>query len=106
MIQAEVDKAWLKDKIARGRVAPLDLPDALDPEAVDAATRIVAQMGDEPFQRALDLGAEVVIAGRACDASVIAALPVRARIRPGPRHPHGQDPRVRGRRRLSAPRLR
>src|SRR6266849_3390961 len=44
----------------------------------DAATRIVAQMGDEPFQKALDLGAEVVIAGRACDASVIAALPIRA----------------------------
>jgi hypothetical protein len=35
-------------------------------------------MGDEPFQKALDLGAEVVIAGRACDASVIAALPIRA----------------------------
>ena len=78
VIQAEIDKAWLKDKIARGRVTPLDLPDALTVETVDAATRIVAQMGDEPFQRALDLGAQVVIAGRACDASVIAALPVRA----------------------------
>jgi hypothetical protein len=78
VIQAEVDKSWLKDRIARGRVTPLDIADALTARTVDEATRIVAQMGDEPLQRALDLGAEVVIAGRACDASVIAALPLRA----------------------------
>lgn len=77
-IQAEVDKAWLKVKIARGHVAPLDVATPLTDATVDAATRIVAQMGDEPFQAALDLGAEVVIAGRACDASVVAALPIRA----------------------------
>jgi len=77
-IQAEVDKRWLKAKVAQEQVTPLDVPDALTGEAIDAATRIVAQMGDEPFQKALDLGAEVVIAGRACDASVIAALPIRA----------------------------
>src|SRR5215470_11172844 len=42
-IQAEIDKGWLKDKVARGQVTPLDLPDALTAEAVDAAERIVAQ---------------------------------------------------------------
>ena len=77
-IHAEIDKGWLKAKVARGQVTPLDLLDPLTSETIDAATRIVAQMGDEPFQKALDLGAEVVIAGRACDASVIAALPIRA----------------------------
>ncbi len=77
-IHAEIDKGWLKAKVARGQVTPLDLLDPLTEETIDAATRIVAQMGDEPFQKALDLGAEVVIAGRACDASVIAALPIRA----------------------------
>jgi hypothetical protein len=77
-IHAEIDKGWLKAKVARGQVRPLDLLDPLTGETIDAATRIVAQMGDEPFQKALDLGAEVVIAGRACDASVIAALPIRA----------------------------
>ena len=77
-IQAEIDKGWLKTKVARGQVTALDLGEALIDETIDAAMRIVAQMGDEPFQKALDLGAEVVIAGRACDASVIAALPIRA----------------------------
>jgi hypothetical protein len=32
-------------------------------------------MGIEAFQRALDLGADVVIAGRACDSAVFAAVP-------------------------------
>lgn len=77
-IQAEVDKGWLKAKIAGGQVTALDVSHPLTVETVDAAARIVAQMGDEPFQKALDLGAEVVIAGRACDASVMAALPIRA----------------------------
>jgi hypothetical protein len=77
-IQAEIDKMWLEAKVARGQVTPLDLSTPLTAETIETATRIVAQMGDEPFQKALDLGAEVVIAGRACDASVIAALPIRA----------------------------
>src|SRR5260370_22344341 len=77
-IQAEIDKGWLKAKVAGGQVTPLALLDPLTSEPIDAATRIVARMGDEPFQKALDLGAEVVIAGRACDASVIASLPIRA----------------------------
>jgi hypothetical protein len=78
IIQAEIDKAWLRAKVARGQVTPLDLSEPLTGDTIEGATRIVAQMGDEPFQKALDLGAEVIIAGRACDASVIAALPIRA----------------------------
>jgi hypothetical protein len=33
-------------------------------------------MGVEPFIRALDAGAEVIIAGRACDDAIFAALPI------------------------------
>jgi hypothetical protein len=40
-------------------------------------------MGVEPFLACLEAGAEVVIAGRACDAAVIAALPIRAGFDPG-----------------------
>jgi hypothetical protein len=78
VIGAEVDRDWLKAKVAAGRVAPLDCHRALTPADVDASARIVAQMGAEPLVRALDLGAEVVIAGRACDAAVVAAPALRA----------------------------
>ncbi len=77
VISAEIDKGWIKTRIARGQVSPLDLEHALTPEEVDRSTRIVAQMGFEPFQRALDLGADVIIAGRAYDPAMFGALPLR-----------------------------
>jgi hypothetical protein len=78
IIGAEVDKAWLKRQLTRGRVTPLDCGTELTAAEVDRSARIVAQMGVEPFLRALELGAEVVIAGRACDAAVMAAPAMRA----------------------------
>lgn len=83
VIGAEVDKGWLTMRIAEGRVSPLDLERTLTAGDVDGSVRIVAQMGVEPFLRALELGAQVVIAGRACDAAVIAAVPLRAGFDPG-----------------------
>src|SRR5262245_38441319 len=78
VIGAEVDKGWLKQQLARGRTSPLDLDTPLTHAGVDRSVRIVAQMGYEPFMRALDMGAEVVIAGRAYDPAPIGALPMRA----------------------------
>src|SRR3546814_13938098 len=40
-------------------------------------------MGMEPFMRALDAGAEVIIAGRACDDAIFAAMPVLRGFPPG-----------------------
>jgi len=83
VIGAEVDKSWLKQQMARGRTSPLDLDTPLTHAEVDRSVRIVAQMGYEPFMRALDMGAEVVIAGRAYDPAPIGALPMRAGFDPG-----------------------
>jgi Acyclic terpene utilisation family protein AtuA len=44
-------------------------------EADIAGSRIVGQMGTDAFARALNAGADVVIAGRACDTAVFAAVP-------------------------------
>jgi hypothetical protein len=78
IIPADIDRDWLTARIAEGAVAPLDIATPLAPDTVRRATRIVAQMGFEPFVRALDLGAQVVIAGRAYDPAVIGAVPLRA----------------------------
>lgn len=75
VIHAEIDKADLKRRLAREPFESLG-PDALTPETIDRCGPIVAQMGVEPFIRALDAGAEVVIAGRACDDAIFAALPI------------------------------
>lgn len=75
-IAAEIDKAELKRRNSR---APLESigPDAsLTDEVIDRCGPIVAQMGVEPFLEALHAGAEVIIAGRACDDVIFAALPM------------------------------
>ena len=40
-------------------------------------------MGEEPFLRAVDQGADVVIAGRASDCAIFAGLPIRMGVPPG-----------------------
>ena len=84
LIHAEVDRARLKQKLRQGRVRPLHPAPPFDEETVDRAERIVAQMGAEPFMRALEGGADVVIAGRSSDTSIYAAVPLMHGCPPGP----------------------
>ncbi len=76
LIHSEVPKDYVKAKLARGDVSPCGPAPNLTQQDVERATHIVGQAGVEPFIRALEQGAEVVLAGRACDCSVFAALPI------------------------------
>ncbi|WP_144113836.1 acyclic terpene utilization AtuA family protein [Paraburkholderia sp. BCC1886] len=73
-IPAEIDKSVIKQAIREGRVKSMGVLPELTEEAVDETTRIVAQMGTDPFVNALDAGADVIIAGRACDTAIYASL--------------------------------
>jgi hypothetical protein len=84
LIHAELDRAYLKDKLRQGRIRPLHPAPPFDDGTVDRAERIVAQMGAEPFKRALEAGAEVIVAGRSSDTSIYAALPLLEGFPPGP----------------------
>lgn len=66
-----------------GLLHPLGGISAPAPEEI-AASRIVAQMGTEAFCRALEAGADVVIAGRACDTAIFASIPMLLGFPPGP----------------------
>jgi hypothetical protein len=83
VIDAEIDRAWLKKHLAAGRVRPLDLEQPLTADDVDAAAHIVAQMGHAPFERAIEAGAQVVIAGRAYDPAMMGAHALREGFDPG-----------------------
>ena len=74
-ITADLPKALVTQAVRAGRVRPLGGMPPLDEATVAAADVIVGQMGTEAFQRALNLGADVIIAGRACDTAIFAALP-------------------------------
>jgi hypothetical protein len=75
VISAEIDKSDLKQRLAKESFESLG-PGPLTPDLIDRCGPIVAQMGVEPFMKALDAGAEVIIAGRACDDVIFAALPM------------------------------
>ena len=84
LVHAEQDRAWIKQQRAAGRIRPCRGVGPLTEEAIDRATRIVGMMGPEPFVRALDAGAQVVLAGRASDPASWAACALRAGLPAAP----------------------
>ncbi len=76
VINAEQDKDYLKKRLREGRIKPLDPAPDFDEGVIDRSARIVGMMGEEPFMKALDNGAEVVIAGRASDCAIFAGIPI------------------------------
>ena len=83
VIHAEQSKDYLKKKRAEGKIEPLGPIDDLTDDDIDETHRVVGMMGVEPFQKALEDGAQVVIAGRATDASIYAAIPLMRGFDPG-----------------------
>ncbi len=75
-IGAEIDKDTLKAKRRDGKIKPLDTDDIPSEADFDECVRVVGQMGYEPFINALEMGVDVVIAGRAYDPAPIGALPM------------------------------
>lgn len=78
VIQAEIPKDTVREALRAGKVTPLHPAPQLTEEAVDATNRIVAQMGVEPIMKALDEGAQVILAGRAYDPACFSAAAIRA----------------------------
>jgi hypothetical protein len=83
VIDSEQDPAYVIARHAEGRVKALGTAE-LTADAIRSCSHIVAALGAEPFQAALDGGADVVLAGRSTDASIYAALPLHHGIAPGP----------------------
>lgn len=77
VIQSEIDKEVVRDKLAKGEVTPLHPAGPITEKDIDEAVRIVAQIGEEPYIQALEEGANVILAGRSYDPSVFAALAIK-----------------------------
>ena len=77
VIQSEFDKDFIKQNLKDGNIEPLFPAKQITEEDVDDTVRIVAQMGEEPFIKALEEGADVILAGRSYDPSVFASLPIK-----------------------------
>ncbi|MEY9836688.1 acyclic terpene utilization AtuA family protein [Streptacidiphilus sp. EB103A] len=81
LIYADQDPAYLTKRYEQGRIRPLDPAPPIDRDTL-TDSHVVGMMGVEPIQQALREGADVVLAGRASDTALFAALP----------HAMGADP--------------
>jgi len=75
-IGADIAHRQVLDALADGSIEQGGPAGELTEDAVRSCTRIVAQMGTGPIIRALQGGADVVVAGRACDTAIFAAMPI------------------------------
>ncbi len=80
VIDSHVDPSLIIDRM--DELTPLGRMPSLTRENVEKS-RIVAAMGIAPFIAALNAGAQIVLAGRACDVAIFASDPVRRGMDPG-----------------------
>ncbi|MFG2088413.1 MULTISPECIES: acyclic terpene utilization AtuA family protein [unclassified Spirillospora] len=83
-IYSEQKAGFLKKQLAAGKIHPLAPMGELDASTLDECAHIVGMMGHEPFVEALRAGADVVLAGRATDTAVAAAVPLMLGMPAGP----------------------
>ena len=83
-IAADIPKDLVRDALRRGRVRSLGAMPALTEAAIDGTRHLVGQMGTEAFRRALEAGADVVLAGRACDTAIFSTIPIMMGYPVGP----------------------
>lgn len=79
-IAADMPREIVTEAASDGRFTPIGPIEA----DIEASTQIVGQMGQRPFAKALVEGADVILAGRACDTAPFAVVPVLLGYPKGP----------------------
>lgn len=83
LIHAEIPKSYVIEKYREGKITSIyEGQTDLNFNDIEYTSRIVGQMGMDPFIKALDYEPDVILAGRSCDTAIFASLPVK----------HGFDP--------------
>ena len=72
-IYSDVTREYVLEKLDSGKITNMSEAFSLTREAVEHSTRIVSQIGVKPIIELLERGADVILAGRACDTAIYAA---------------------------------
>jgi hypothetical protein len=83
-IYSEQRAADLLPRLRDGRIRPLAPSGPLAAATLERCTHIVGMMGHEPIEQAIRAGADVVLAGRATDTALSAAIPLMRGMPAGP----------------------
>ncbi len=78
IIESEVTKEYVKDKLRAGKVRNIGPGLELTEETIDRCNRIVSQIGIDPFLKAMESDVDVILAGRSCDTAIFAAPAIKA----------------------------
>lgn len=83
-VHSDVPASLVRAARREGRLEPIGpMPEPADAD-IDACAHIVGQCGTETLERALATDPDVLVAGRACDTAIFAALPGLLGYAPGP----------------------
>lgn len=77
VINSELNKEFIIEKLKLGKISPLYPAPNITENDIHESTRIVAQMGVEPYIAASHLDVNIIIGGRTYDPAVFAALPIK-----------------------------
>lgn len=75
-IYTEQSKEVMKEKLQEGKIKPLGTRVEVTGDVLESCSHIVAAAGVEPFIKALQEGADIVLCGRATDTAVLACMPI------------------------------
>lgn len=79
-IYSEISQEKLLHSLQNGEIKPLNNAPNLSKLSILRLSKVVGQMGPEPYIHALNKGAQVVVAGRSSDTSIFAAVPIKEGI--------------------------
>jgi len=77
VISAQIKNEIVLQQFKNGGLKPMSSVPPITGEQIISSSNIVAQMGTEPFIKALHMGAQVIVAGRAYDPTVFACLAIK-----------------------------
>lgn len=72
-VYSDVSREYVLEKLESGKIINLSDSFPLTEKAVRSSTRIVSQIGVDPIIELLEEGADLIVAGRACDTAIYAA---------------------------------
>lgn len=76
VVRSDVPPETVVRALHDGRIAPMPGAPEFTGDAIRDSAHIVAQVGTDELARAIDTGADVIVAGRACDTAIYASLPI------------------------------
>ena len=83
VLKCSQSKTRVGDAFKKGKIKSLPFAPPISEELIDSCTNIVGLAGVEQITSAIDTGADIIIAGRSTDASLIASYPILKGVEKG-----------------------